>query len=92
MKLSVTFDLPLPEGAEEFIRVIAKVHGISSDELSDITDGLETVCEEQTKALFYNLTISALSAYLGFAGAQTIEQIRAHFETAAEISATLTSE
>lgn len=92
MKLSVKFDLPLPEGAEEFIRIIARVHGISSEELSDITDGLEKVCEEQTKALFYNLTISALSAYLGFAGGETIEKIRNHFEANADTAAFLIAE
>lgn len=92
MKLDVTFTLPLPAEAAEFIRIIAKVHGITSDDMSDICRGMEQVCEEQTRALFYNLTISALSAYLGFAGAQTIDQIRAHFDQAAEISATLTEE
>lgn len=92
MKLDVTFTLPLPAEAEEFLRIIAKVHGISSDDMSDICRGMEAVCEEQTRSLFYNLTISALSAFLGFAGVQTIDQIRAHFDQAAEISATLTPE
>lgn len=84
MKLRVTFELPLPEGYEPFLRVIAEMHGYSEANCPGVSVSdfiCKNICEPQVSALFHSLINNALSPYFGIAGRQQVEAIEGQYAT-----------
>lgn len=76
MKVTVQFELPLPEGFEPYLQIIAKTHGWS--ESSDLTVSqyiCENVCKPQVSSLFSAIIANAISGYLGISGSEQVRDI-----------------
>ena len=78
MKVKVQFEMPLPEGFEPYLEVIARAHGYQGDGSSQqfICQG---VCQPQVSALFRSLIVNALTPYFGLAGQAQIEAVESHY-------------
>jgi hypothetical protein len=88
MKLQVTFNMPLPEGYEPFLEVIAKTHGWSEATGVTVTEYIRSqVCQPQVSALFEGLIKGALYPFFGSAGAAQVEQIVDHYRAYHQVSA-----
>jgi hypothetical protein len=82
MKARIVFELPLPEGFEPYLEVIAKVHGYSETEFPNVTAGdylLKQVCTAAVAAMFQTMITNALSVYYGLAGEEQVKAIQAQY-------------
>jgi len=76
MKVSVQFELPLPEGFEPYLQIIAKTHGWSEGSELSVTDYIcENVCKPQVSSLFSAIIANAISGYLGLSGSEQVKDI-----------------
>jgi len=93
MKLQVTFNMPLPEGYEPFLEVIAKTHGWSEATGESAASYVcSEVCKPQVSVLFEALIKGALSPYFGSSGASQVEQIVGHYRASHEVSADIVAD
>jgi hypothetical protein len=80
MKLTVTFEMPMPEGFEPYLDIIAKTHGWSaSSEQTAIDFVCESVCKPQVSSLFSAVIANAISGYLGLSGSEQVKDILAAY-------------
>jgi hypothetical protein len=80
MKLTVTFEMPLPEGFEPYLDIIAKTHGWSeSSEQTAIDFVCENVCKPQVSSMFSAIIANAISGYLGLSGSEQVKEILATY-------------
>ena len=88
MKLTVTFEMPLPEGFEPYLDIIAKTHGWSkSSEQTAIEFVCESVCKPQVSSLFSAIIANAISGYLGLSGSEQLKKILATYNTIHTVTA-----
>ena len=80
MKLKVQFEMPLPEGFEPYLEVIARVHGYQGDG-NPQQFICQEVCQPQVSALFRALIVNALTPYFVIAGRQQVEAIEGQYAT-----------
>lgn len=81
MKVTVQFELPLPEGFEPYLQIIAKTHGWSeASELNVNQYVCENVCKPQVSSLFSAVIANAISAYLGISGSDQVKEILAAYQ------------
>lgn len=94
MKLRVTFELPLPPETQPYLGMIAKVFGYSPavHEMSPEAFVCKQVCEPQVSALFRSLVTSALSSYLGIAGADQVAEVQAQYDATHSATADIVSD
>lgn len=95
MKLRVTFELPLPEGYEPFLRVVAEMHGYSEANFPGVGVSefvCKNICEPQVSALFHSLINNALSPYFGIAGRQQVEEVQSLYADTHSVVADIVSE
>ena len=93
MKLRVTFELPLPEGFEPFLQVIAEAHGYTMEEDKTAMQYIcQNVCCPQVSALFQTLITSALHPYFGMAGRDQINAVQANYVENHTVSAEIVDE
>lgn len=90
MKLKVTFEMPLQDGSDPFIEVIAKIHGWTpGGDVSAKEYICKSICEPQVSWLFRSLINGALSAYYGVSGeaqlAGVVEEYNRTHSVSAEI-------
>jgi hypothetical protein len=88
MNITVTFAMPLPEGFEPFMDIIAKTHGWSVQ--SDISAAVylcESVCKPQVSALFRVIVSNAISSYLGLSGQEQLNAILEQYDTLHTVTA-----
>ena len=95
MKLQVVFELPLPQGYEPFLKIIAETHGYSESACSDTT--VETfvcknVCELQITQLFANLIQNALNPYFGLVGRDQVQAILSQYTNTSSILANIVND
>jgi hypothetical protein len=82
MKLTVTFEMPMPEGFEPYLDIIAKTHGWSeSSEQTAIEFVCENVCKPQVSSLFSAIIANAISGYLGVSGSEQVKEILGAYHT-----------
>lgn len=90
MNITVTFAMPLPEGSEPFLDIIARTHGWT--EQSDSTAAVhlcESVCKPQVAALFRSLVGNAISSYLGLSGQAQLQAILEQYDALHSVTATI---
>jgi hypothetical protein len=76
MKVTVQFELPLPEGFEPYLQIIAKTHGWTEGAELSVADYIcKNVCEPQVSSLFSAIIVNAISAYLGISGSDQVKEI-----------------
>jgi hypothetical protein len=76
MKVSVQFELPLPEGFEPYLQIIAKTHGWSEGSELTVNEYVcENVCKPQVSSLFSAIIANAISGYLGLSGSEQVKDI-----------------
>jgi|LakMenE01Jun11ns_1017448.scaffolds.fasta_scaffold9877632_2 hypothetical protein len=95
MKIRVTFEMPLPEGFEPFLLVIAETHGYSASQYPDLTPEqfvLAHVCCPQVSTLFKTIITSALSPYFGIVGKEQVEQVQSVYENTHTVVADIVSD
>ena len=88
MNITVTFAMPLPEGFEPFMDIIAKTHGWS--EQTDIRAAVylcESVCKPQVSALFRVIVGNAISSYLGLSGQAQLNAILEQYDALHSVTA-----
>lgn len=91
MKVTVQFQLPLPEGFEPYLQIIAKTHGWSEgSELSVAEYICENVCKPQVSSLFSAIIANAISGYLGLSGSEQVKEILAAYHELHTITAEIT--
>lgn len=91
MKVSVSFELPLPEGFEPYLLLIAKSHGYVEGGETSLEDFIcREVCEKQVSSLFRTLVKSALGGQLGIVGQPQIAVIEQSFDALHSVSASIT--
>lgn len=90
MKLSIKFELPLPDGYEPFLQVIAEMHGYSEANYPGVSVSefiCKNICKPQVSALFHRLINNALSPYFGIAGRQQVEAINKQYDALHSVTA-----
>ena len=95
MKLKVQFEMPLPEGFEPYLEVIAKAHGYSGPEASGLSPEqfiCQEVCQPQVSALFRSLIVNALIPHFGFAGLAQVEAVEAQYSLSHTVVADIVME
>ena len=89
IKLQIIFEMPLPEGFEPYLDIIAKTYGWSaSSEQTAINFVCENVCKPQVSSLFSVIISNAVSGYLGTSGAEQVQQIIATYNELHTVTAT----
>lgn len=91
MKLKVQFEMPLPEGFEPYLEVIARAHGYQGNGSSEQFICQE-VCQSQVSALFRSLIVNALIPYFGFAGLAQVEAVEAQYSLGHSVTAEIVME
>lgn len=95
MKVRVTFEMPLPQGFEPFLLVIAETHGYSPSQYPDLTPEqfiLAHVCCPQVSTLFRTLITNALSPYFGVAGRTQVDEVQSVYEDTHTVIADIVDE
>jgi hypothetical protein len=91
MKVSVQFELPLPEGFEPYLQIIAKTHGWSEgSELTVNKYVCENVCKPQVSSLFSAIIANAISGYLGLSGSEQVKDILLAYNQLHTVTAEIT--
>jgi hypothetical protein len=89
MKLQVVFEMPMPEGFEPYLTIIAKTHGWSEESgVTEIEYVCKEICEPQVSSLFSVIISNAVSGYLGTSGAEQVQQIIATYNELHTVTAT----
>jgi len=91
MKLKVQFEMPLPDGFEPYLEVIAKAHGYQGQG-SPEQFICQEVCQPQVSALFKGLMLNALIPYFGFAGLSQVEAVEAEYVASHSVVADIVSD
>lgn len=95
MKVKVQFEMPLPEGFEPFLKVIAETHGYveSTDGGPSMNDFIcKEICEKQVSSLFRNLIVNALTPYFGIAGREQVQAVEDSYMAMHSVVADIVSE
>lgn len=90
MKIEVNFEMPLPEGFEPFLQIIAEAHGYSQALYPDKTVEqfiCDNVCAPQVVALMKSLAVNPLVPYFGIAQLDKIEAVRNVFDETHSVTA-----
>ena len=91
MKVKVQFEMPLPQGFEPYLEVIAKAHGYQGQgSLEQFI--CQEVCQPQVSALFRSLIVNALIPYFGFAGLAQVEAVEAQYSLGHTVTAEIVME
>lgn len=91
MKLRVTFEMPLPDGFEPYLEVIARAHGYQGDGSSQQFICKE-VCQPQVSALFRALIVNALTPYFGIAGQSQVALVEEQYSLGHTVTADIVSD
>jgi hypothetical protein len=90
MKITATFEMPLPEGFEPYMDIIARTHGWSGAQGTSAAGFLcENVCKPQVSSLFRVLIGNALSHYFGLAGQEQVSVILGQYDQLHTVAATV---
>ena len=95
MKVKVQFEMPLPEGFEPFLKVIAETHGYSEAAYPDKSVEqfiCEGVCAPQVSNLFSGLIVNALTPYFGIAGKEQVDAVQAAYQQLHSVTAEIVME
>lgn len=93
MNIKAFFEMPLPEGSEPFMMLIAKSHGFNpSGELTLNEFLTKEVCEKQISSLFRAIIRNALEGQLGISGTEQINNILAAYDASHKSSAIIADE
>lgn len=94
MKIKLQFELPLPEGFEPFLRVIAETHGYrgSESEISAEDFVCQKICVPQVDSLFRTLITNALAPYFGLAAQDKVDSVLAAYEQQRVVTAAMVTE
>lgn len=93
MKLKVVFELPMPEGFEPYLTIIAKTHGWLEDSgQSQEAFICENICKPQISTLFSAIINNAISGYLGISGAEQVKDIIATYNQIHTVTAEMIEE
>ena len=95
MKVKVQFEMPLPEGFEPFLKVIAETHGYSEAAYPDKSVEqfiCEDVCAPQVSNLFRVIIINALTPYFGIAGKEQVDAVQAAYQQLHSVTAEIVME
>jgi hypothetical protein len=91
MKVSVQFELPLPEGFEPYLQIIAKTHGWSEGSELTVNEYVcENVCKPQVSSLFSAIIANAISGYLGLSGSEQVKDILLAYNQLHTVTAEIT--
>jgi hypothetical protein len=91
MKVTVQFELPLPEGFEPYLEIIAKTHGWTEGSELNVADYIcENVCKPQMSSLFSAIIANAISAYLGISGSDQVKEILSTYHQLHTVTANIT--
>jgi hypothetical protein len=91
MKLKVQFEMPLPEGFEPYLEVIARAHGYQGNGSSEQFICQE-VCQPQASALFRSLIVNALTPYFGIAGQSQVAIVEEQYSLSHTVVADIVSD
>ncbi|NBT57468.1 hypothetical protein EBT16_01675 [bacterium] len=95
MKLKVQFEMPLPEGFEPFLKVIAEIHGYSEAAYPDKSVEqfiCEGVCAPQVSNLFRIIVTNALTPYFGIAGKEQVDTVLTVYQQSHAVTAEIVVE
>jgi len=92
-KVRIVFEMPLPEGYEPYLDIIAKTYGWSaSSEQTAIDFVCENVCKTQVSSLFSTLIANAITGYLGLSGSEQLKEILAAYHALHTVEAEIVDE
>lgn len=95
MKVKVQFEMPLPEGFEPFLKVIAETHGYSEAAYPDKSIEqfiCQNVCQSQVSNLFRLIIANALTPYFGVAGKEQVDTVLTVYQQAHTVTAEIVVE
>lgn len=88
MNITVTFTMPLPEGFEPFLDIIARTHGWTEQSSSSAASYLcDNVCRPQVSALFRSIVGNAISSFLGLSGQEQLQAILKQYDALHSVTA-----
>lgn len=91
IKVQIIFEMPLPEGFEPYLDIIAKTYGWSaSSEQTAINFVCENVCKPQVSSLFSTVIANAITGYLGLSGSEQLKEILSAYHQLHTVTAEIT--